>query len=70
MHSVIEGAERIGVLACEAIDDLDRFSRPGVWTYPSFILMFFLTTDNFQNPGSDFLVACRGEFISMRRTAC
>jgi len=36
------------ILAREALDDLIRAAKPGIWTYPAFILIFFLTTDYFQ----------------------
>src|SRR5258705_3932082 len=48
MHSLTEDVDRVEVQASEAVDDLAKAAKPGVWTYPGFILIFFLTTDYFQ----------------------
>src|SRR5579872_913722 len=48
MHWITKGSIDVEVLAHEALDDLIRATKPGIWTYPAFILIFFFTTDYFQ----------------------
>ena len=50
-----EDVDRVEILASEAVDDLARAAKPGIWTYPGFILIFFLTTDYFQRRPAFFI---------------
>jgi signal transduction histidine kinase/ActR/RegA family two-component response regulator len=48
MHGITKRIDPIDPLASEAADDLGRAAKPGIWTYPAFILIFLFTTDYFQ----------------------
>jgi hypothetical protein len=48
MQWITKSSIDVEILAHEALDDLVRAAKPGIWTYPAFILIFFFTTDYFQ----------------------
>jgi signal transduction histidine kinase/CheY-like chemotaxis protein len=55
MHGMTQRPDRFELLSNEVIDDLARAAKPGIWTYPAFILIFLFTTDYFQKRPAIFL---------------
>ncbi len=48
MHGMTKSPDQLELLSNEAIDSLAQAAKPGIWSYPAFYLIFFLTTDYFQ----------------------
>ena len=55
MHGMTTLSGQVELLSSEAIDNLAQAAKPGVWTYPAFFLIFFLTTDYFQKRPAVFV---------------